>query len=121
MSSTPAIYKDPARPVPERVRDLLARMTPQEKFAQLHAFWLVLSESGEHHDFGGLLLRRDVHRLFDNGRIAVDPETDLLDVDPGLDAYPVYAELHGKPLALALRPEHRVWLTAHWNAHRAGS
>ncbi|WP_406123306.1 HNH endonuclease [Streptomyces sp. NBC_00989] len=78
------------------------------------------AESGEHHDFGGLLLRRDVHGLFDNGRIAVDPETDLLDVDPGLDAYPVYAELHGKPLALALRPEHRVWLAAHWNAHRAG-
>jgi beta-glucosidase-like glycosyl hydrolase len=49
MSSTPPLYRDPTRPVPERVRDLLARMTPQEKFAQLHAFWLVLSESGEHH------------------------------------------------------------------------
>jgi len=49
MSPTTPIYKDPAQPVPERVRDLLARMTPQEKFAQLHAFWLVLSESGEHH------------------------------------------------------------------------
>ncbi|MFE7443722.1 HNH endonuclease [Streptomyces chartreusis] len=77
------------------------------------------AESGEHHDFGGLLLRRDLHRLFDNGRIAVDPETDLLDTDPELDAYPAYAELHGKPLAFALRPEHRVWLTAHWNTHRA--
>ncbi|WP_328735454.1 HNH endonuclease [Streptomyces bobili] len=79
------------------------------------------AESGEHHDFGGLLLRRDLHRLFDNGRIAVDPETDLLDTDPGLDAYPAYAELHGKPLAFSLRSEHRVWLAAHWNTHRAGA
>ncbi|MDQ1068368.1 HNH endonuclease [Streptomyces canus] len=77
------------------------------------------AESGEHHDFGGLLLRRDLHTLFDKGRIAVDPETGLLDTDPELDAYPVYAELHGKPLVFDLRPEHRVWLAAHWNAHRA--
>jgi beta-glucosidase len=32
---TPPIYKDPARPVDERIRDLLARMTIQEKFWQL--------------------------------------------------------------------------------------
>ncbi|WP_432165767.1 HNH endonuclease [Streptomyces sp. bgisy031] len=79
------------------------------------------AESGEHHDFGGLLLRRDLHRLFDKGRIAVDPETGLLDASPELGAYPAYAELHGKPLALDLRPEHRVWLAAHWNTHRANS
>jgi len=48
MTSSIPIYKDPTQPVPERVRDLLARMTPEEKFAQLHAFWLILSESGEH-------------------------------------------------------------------------
>ncbi|MFF4727631.1 HNH endonuclease [Streptomyces mirabilis] len=77
------------------------------------------AESGEHHDFGGLLLRRDLHRLFDTGRIAVDPATDLLDVDSGLDAYPLYQSLHGQPLALSLRSEHRLWLAAHWNSHRA--
>ncbi|WP_230194651.1 HNH endonuclease [Streptomyces coriariae] len=79
------------------------------------------ADSGEHHDFGGLLLRRDLHRLFDRGRIAVDPATDLLDVDPGLDAYPLYGELHGQPLEFSLRSEHRLWLTAHWNEHRADS
>ena len=31
-----AIYKDAGRPVHERVADLLARMTPEEKFAQMH-------------------------------------------------------------------------------------
>lgn len=49
MTSTLLPYQDPARSIPERVRDLLGRMTPQEKFAQLHAFWLVLSETGQHH------------------------------------------------------------------------
>ncbi|WP_395489058.1 glycoside hydrolase family 3 N-terminal domain-containing protein [Cedecea davisae] len=44
------IYKDPQRPVAERVADLLARMTPEEKFAQMHAYWLVLSETGEHRE-----------------------------------------------------------------------
>jgi len=41
-------YQDAARAVPERVADLLARMTLDEKIAQLHAFWLLLSEDGNH-------------------------------------------------------------------------
>lgn len=45
-----AIYKDAQRPIPERVADLLARMTPEEKFAQMHAYWLVLSEQGDHRE-----------------------------------------------------------------------
>jgi len=48
MSSSTPIYKDPAQPVPTRVRDLLGHMTLEEKVAQMHAFWLILSESGEH-------------------------------------------------------------------------
>ncbi|MEO3739169.1 glycoside hydrolase family 3 N-terminal domain-containing protein [Kosakonia sp. WA-90] len=45
-----ALYKDANRPVSERVADLLARMTPEEKFAQMHALWLVLDEHGEHRE-----------------------------------------------------------------------
>ncbi|WP_227317634.1 glycoside hydrolase family 3 N-terminal domain-containing protein [Cedecea davisae] len=44
------IYKDSQRPSAERVADLLARMTAEEKFAQMHAYWLVLSETGEHRE-----------------------------------------------------------------------
>ncbi|GAB7126191.1 glycoside hydrolase family 3 N-terminal domain-containing protein [Silvimonas sp. JCM 19000] len=43
-----ALYKDPQHPVADRVADLLARMTPAEKIAQMHAFWLLLSPDGEH-------------------------------------------------------------------------
>ena len=48
MHSAPLLYQDPTRPIAERVADLLSRMTPEEKFAQLHAYWLVLSEDGKH-------------------------------------------------------------------------
>lgn len=42
------IYKDPHRSIRERVADLLPRMTAEEKFAQMHAYWLILDEKGNH-------------------------------------------------------------------------
>jgi len=41
-------YQDRENSVSERVKDLLGRMTIDEKIAQLHAFWLILSEDGRH-------------------------------------------------------------------------
>ncbi len=41
-------YQDSSRPVDERASDLLARMTFEEKAAQLRALWLILSEDGRH-------------------------------------------------------------------------
>lgn len=43
-----ATYKDPSQPIEKRVADLLARMTLAEKFAQMHGYWMVLSETGDH-------------------------------------------------------------------------
>jgi beta-glucosidase-like glycosyl hydrolase len=34
--------------ISQRVKDLLPRMTIEEKIAQMHAFWLILSEDGNH-------------------------------------------------------------------------
>ncbi|MGA7816801.1 glycoside hydrolase family 3 N-terminal domain-containing protein, partial [Caballeronia sp.] len=42
------LYRNPAAAVDERVSDLLARMTLDEKIAQLHAAWLKLSSDGNH-------------------------------------------------------------------------
>jgi len=41
-------YQDAGRPVDERAADLLARMTFEEKAAQMHALWLILAEDGNH-------------------------------------------------------------------------
>jgi beta-glucosidase-like glycosyl hydrolase len=41
-------YQDRTKSISERVKDLLGRMTIDEKIAQMHAFWLILSEDGNH-------------------------------------------------------------------------
>jgi beta-glucosidase len=41
-------YLDPRRSVEDRASDLLGRMSFEEKAAQMHALWLLLSEDGEH-------------------------------------------------------------------------
>ena len=41
-------YQDRTKSISERVRDLLTRMTIDEKIGQMHAFWLILSEDGHH-------------------------------------------------------------------------
>jgi beta-xylosidase len=43
-----AAYKNPSLSPETRADDLLGRMTLDEKIAQLHAFWLLLSEDGNH-------------------------------------------------------------------------
>ncbi|MBE2181425.1 MAG: glycoside hydrolase family 3 C-terminal domain-containing protein [Chthoniobacterales bacterium] len=45
---TAPLYKDPQRPVSERVADLLPRMTLREKIAQMSAQWLELDPDGHH-------------------------------------------------------------------------
>jgi hypothetical protein len=73
---------------------------------------------GEHHAHGGLLLRRDVHRLFDLGYLAVDPTAVTIDVSSALAAFPMYAGLEGQPLRTAVTPTHREWFRHHWREHR---
>jgi hypothetical protein len=74
---------------------------------------------GEHHEHGGVLLRRDVHKLFDTGELAVHPTDCVIDVRPTLAEYPAYASLAGQPLRVKLEPAHRRWLAAHWRTHRS--
>lgn len=77
--------------------------------------------NGKHHKGGGLLLRRDLHRLFDLGLIAVHPKTETLHLAGELKAYPDYARLDGATLTVALTPDHVKWLAKHWEMHRANA
>jgi len=77
------------------------------------------AELGVHHEHGGLLLRRDVHRLFDDGWLAVDPGTLKVDVADNLGAFPQYASLHDRQLQTRLRDSQVGWIARHWAEHRA--
>jgi len=77
------------------------------------------AELGVHHEHGGLLLRRDIHRLFDDGWLAVDPGTLRVDVADALEAFPQYASLHDRCLQTRLRDSQIEWLARHWAEHRA--
>lgn len=74
--------------------------------------------TGEHHGDGGLLFRRDLHSLFDQGLIAINPDTFLVDVLPELGAFPTYQTLHGSPLKVSISSVHKQWLRRHWSEHR---
>ena len=64
-------YLDPNKPTSDRARDLLARMSLEEKIAQMHALWLILSEDGEHRprqdDFTGGTDPAAVRKALRNG------------------------------------------------------
>jgi hypothetical protein len=55
----------------------------------------------QHHPGNGLLLRRDLHALFDRGLIGIEPESSgshVVHFHPSLHRFPEYKALHGKPL-----------------------
>ena len=79
------------------------------------------AQLGTHFKHGGLMLRRDIHRLFDDGLLAVEPSTLRVDVAPMLAAYPQYARLHDQPLTLRLKDEQVDWLGKHWDEHRVAA
>ncbi|WP_109777536.1 HNH endonuclease [Mycolicibacterium chubuense] len=66
---------------------------------------------------GGLLLRRDLHRLFDQGLIAVT-QGGTIDVADSLQPQGLYFTLHGQQLQVTASPRQREWLALHWNDWR---
>lgn len=74
--------------------------------------------AGIHDSEGGLLLRRDIHRLFDLGFITVDPKSLRIHVGPELGNYPVYRDLEGQNLQVSVTEGQRKWLARHWTSHR---
>ncbi|MBW8172475.1 HNH endonuclease [Ornithinimicrobium sp. Arc0846-15] len=76
------------------------------------------AQLGTHFEHGGLMLRRDIHRLFDDGMLAVRPRSLRIDVAPWLEKFPQYAQLHDEPLQLRLRGSQVKWLDKHWTEHR---
>ncbi|ELK5289371.1 HNH endonuclease [Salmonella enterica] len=76
--------------------------------------------NGADHYTNGLLMRADIHALFDAGFCAIDPATlvvrftaEALELDPDLAAY------HGKPIAPTRNPINPDFLRKRWEAFTA--
>ncbi len=77
------------------------------------------AEEGRHHEDGGLLLRSDIHTLFDIGLILVDPGTGHITVSDELAPYALYRQLHNTLPHVKLSARHLDWLGRHWSMHQA--
>lgn len=76
------------------------------------------SREGKHYEDGGLLLRADLHTLFDRGMLAVDPRELQIDVAEEIRNFDAYAALHRTSLRIKPTRTQRSWLALHWEEHR---
>ena len=75
----------------------------------LEAAHLYLYSKSPQHDLrGGLLMRRDLHSLFDNLLITIDPISWKIEVSPELECYTEVTALRGMPLKVPIQLRPRV-------------
>jgi HNH endonuclease len=79
---------------------------PQPPGALEAAHLYLYSQNPKHDPRGGLLLRCDLHALFDRWLMTIDPDNWTIQIAPELARYPSLAALAGQPVLLAaqLRP-----------------
>lgn len=92
---------------------------PPEALEAAHLY--SYAKTGVHEVDGGFLMRRDIHRLFDEGLLAVHPETLHIDVHPNLAIYAEYARFHNERLHPKPTADQRRWLREHWEQMRPTS
>jgi ribosomal protein L37AE/L43A len=92
-----------------RFGEICAFTGPQPPGALEAAHLYLYSEKPEHDTRGGLLLRCDLHALFDRWLITIHPEHWTIEVGPYLDPYPALLALQGQPVLIPreLRPRDR--------------
>jgi len=81
--------------------------------AHLYSF----AKNGSHHDEGGLLLRADLHSMFDGGLLKVDVKSSNIVLDPVLERFDQYWNLNGQKLQVSLTDNQKRWMQDHWNLH----
>ena len=75
------------------------------------------SELGEHLEDGGLLLRRDIHRLFDNGLIRIAPKSLTVEISREILHFEEYGRLQGSSLKVPVSDKTVKWLDLHWQEY----
>ena len=83
---------------------------------------LLHADSGLNHSDNGILLRSDLHSLFDDGLLRIDPATLTVVLDPSLAETP-YWPLNGAPLRPRLDSSQpsREYLGRRWQMPRPGA
>ena len=72
---------------------------------------------GDHDPYGGFLLRKDLHRFFDLGLLAVNPESMKIHLAEKLKRLEQYRYLDGAKLKVGIDSRTKKWLTIHWDEH----
>lgn len=105
----------------ERYGSACAFTGPQPPGALEAAHLYFYSKSPKHDTRGGLLLRRDLHALFDRWLITIDPDTWSVQIAPDLRQYPQLAALHGSSILVdeGLRPREEYIRDHSATAHAA--
>lgn len=90
----------------DRFGESCAICGPQPRPALDAAHLYSYAKDPKHDPRGGLLLRRDLHSLFDSGLLSIDPTSWTIEISPSLAAWPQLTALHGQPLKVLpeLRP-----------------
>jgi len=109
------------RKLEERYGNVCAFTGKQPSAALEAAHLYSYAERGLHEEHGGLLLRRDVHRLFDLGFITVASDVLTLEVQAELKDFPTYNALDGQVLKVPIPPKAAKWLAEHRRQHVAGA
>lgn len=70
------------------------------------------------HVTNGLLIRADLHTLFDLGLFVIDPKALCIDLHPKLRSAPEYQHLHGKKIEVGAVAPSSKSLGHHWDEHK---
>lgn len=89
---------------------------PEEVLEAAHLY--SYAKIGEHKESGGLLLRRDIHSLFDRGLLGVDTTSQTLWVSEQLAMFDEYVSLDGASVFVDLNDKERHWLDLHTETYR---
>ena len=86
---------------------------PREAIQASHLY--SFAKSGKHESQGGILLRSDLHTLFDRGLLKIDPKSEKVFLDPTLKKFSTYWLLNDVPMKISISSKQKVWLRTHWD------
>ncbi len=69
---------------------------------------------GDHPEEGGLLIRADLHALFDAHLLNIDPKSEKVVLTKRLEQFPEYWRFNNKTLEISLTPGQKRWLELRW-------